>query len=108
MRASLVEDAGVDLVAEHGHVGPAFEPLDEALDLLPRVDPARRVRRAVEDDQARAFVDLAEHLVGVEREAVGFVQFDRNGRSPGEANHRLVDGEAGVGIHDLRAGLPQK
>ena len=103
--ASAVEDVGVDFVAQHDDVGPVGQPGGEAIQLLRRCRAAGRVGGAVEDDQAGALVDLAEHLLGVEGEAVLLAQRDRHGRRARVADQRFVDREAGIGVEDFRAGF---
>ena len=71
MRARAAEDLAVDFVAEHGDVRVPFQPGDQPVEALSRhCDAARRVGRAVDDDEPGARRDLIEDLVGLEREAL--------------------------------------
>ncbi len=64
MLGAVVKDLAVDFVAEHGDLRVPFEPGDQPVELVPRHDAARRVGRAVDDDEPGARRDLIEDLVG--------------------------------------------
>ena len=101
MLGPVIEDLAVDLIAEHDHLGVPFEPGDEAVELVPWDDTARRIGRAVDDHQAGARGDLVQHLVCAEREPCAFVQRDRHRGRSGKPDDALVNREARVGIKDL-------
>ena len=105
--AIAVEHLAVDLVRQHGDVGVPLQAGDEALHLLGRHGAAAGIVRAVEDDQAGLGRDLGQHLVGGEGELVLLQQRDRHRLGPGVLDHRAIDGEAGIGIQDLGAGLAE-
>ncbi len=107
MLGAVVKDLAVDFVTEHGDLRVPFEPGDQAVELMPRHDAARRVGRAINDEEPRARRDLVEDLVGAEREARRLVQRDRHRRRSRKPNHALVNREPGVGVEDLDTRLAE-
>ena len=98
---AVVKDLPVDFVAEYGDLRMPFEPGDQPVELVARHNAARRVGRAVDDDEPGARRDLVEDLVGAEREARRLVQRDRHRRRSRKPDHALVNREPGVGVEDL-------
>ena len=105
--AAVVDDAAVDLVAQHHDLGMLREARRELVDLALRDRPAGRVGGRVEDDEAGRGGDVGEHRVGVEGEVLALEERDRDRFRAAVLDDRLVDGKAGVGVHDFRAGLPE-
>ena len=96
----VVRDAPVHLVTQHPRGcledrggGPPHVGL--------RDDTAGRVLRRVEDDEAGAVAEQRVELVGVEAEPPLLAQRQRHRRRTGEADGRLVDREARVGVDHL-------
>ena len=70
MLAPAIEHLAVDLVAEDGDLRMLLEPLHQLLDLVLGAGAARRVGRAVDDDQPGLRRDPRQHGLGAEAEAV--------------------------------------
>src|SRR5438132_589940 len=60
---AVIEDLAIDLVAHHRDVRVFFEPGDEAVEFLARHDAARRIGRAVDDEEPGLRRDLLQHLL---------------------------------------------
>ena len=107
MGFAVEQQPGINLVAQDGDMGEALQPGGERIDLGLGRHAAGRVGRAVEDDQTGPAGNLFQHLAGAEGEIPLLFQRDRHRRGAGEADHRFVDREAGVGIEDLGARLAE-
>jgi len=79
----------------------------QGVDLRPRGDAARRVRRGVDDEEARPRRDEGERFGSRERKAVLLADRDGDGCRAGELDHRAIDGKARIRIEDLGARLAE-
>ena len=84
MLGAVIENFAVDFVAHHRDVRMAFEPGDEAVEFGARHDAARRVGRAVDDQEAGPRRDLFQHLLGAERKPGALVERHRDRGRPGK------------------------
>ncbi len=80
----------------------------DALDVAAREHAAGRILRRVQDDQLGAGRDQARHLVHIHGEIALFAQRNRHRRAACVANHRLVDGKAGIGIDHFVALIDER
>ncbi len=62
---------------------------------------AGRVLRRIQDDELRAVVNQPGEFADVEPEIHLLAQLDRHGFRAEEVDHRLVNGESGIGVDDL-------
>src|ERR1700756_3887364 len=100
MLAIVEEQAAVDFVRQDHDVAVA-DGASDLFDVAALENSACGILRRIEDDQPSAVVDQRGEFVDVEREITLLAELDRDGASADVVNHRLVDGETGIGIDDL-------
>ena len=101
MLLAVVQHLAVDLVRHQRHVRVLLQAFDELADFAFRHGTAGRIAGRVDDDQPRLRRDAGKQFVGTEGKTVLLAQDDRHRFGTGVLDHRAVDREAGVRIHDL-------
>src|SRR5438477_1553440 len=107
MLGAVIEDLAIDLVAHDRDMRVLFETGDEAVEFGARHDAARRIGRAVDDQEPRLRRDLFQHLLGAERKALALVKRHRHRRRAGKLDDAFVDRETGVRVEDLHPRLAE-
>ena len=105
---SGVQEVFVHLVREHVGVGAVPHDLRDDRDLLAGEHGAARVVGRVQDDEPRVLVHQRCELVEVRVVVQLAPQRHGDWLCAAEVHHGGVDGEAGVGIDDLGAGLRER
>ncbi len=100
MFVAVVDEAAVDFVRKNQDVAVA-DGVGNREDVFLGEHAAGRVLRRVQDDQPGAVGDQRGEFFDVEAKIALLAQRNRN-RAPADIlDHRLVDGEAGIGIDDF-------
>ena len=97
---ALEDQPAIDLVGEHHEVALA-DGLGDVAQITPGQHPAGGIMGRVQDDELGAVGDERGQFVHVQAEVHLLAQADGHRLGPQEADHGLVDGEAGIGIDDL-------
>ena len=70
MFTPVIQHLAIDFVRHQRDMRMFGQPCDQLVNLLFRGDAAGRIGGAVDDDQTRAFGDLRQYGIGVERKTV--------------------------------------
>ena len=107
MLLPVIDQLVVDFVRHNRHVGPLFHAGDELVDFGLGCDAPGGVGGRVDDDQSCPRRDQRQGFFRRKRKAVFLADRDRHGCGAGIFDHRAVNREAGVGIHDFHPGFAE-
>ena len=102
----IENQAAVNLVGEHHDVAIA-DGIGDVVDVALAENAAGGVLRRVDDDQLGAIGDEGSQFFHVQAEIALLAQADRDRKAADVVDHRLVDGEARVGVDNLIAFINQ-